>query len=1040
MRPRRSTVAFLVLLAPVVFVGGAPAPAVSDSGPPRPINDAGSRGKPAGAVRPEAAQLVTGSPEHLQSVVAGFPLTAVMKVVPVAAKVGSYPTGTTIVGNELKAFAGGFRAWFEFKLSHWDPNGDDVPPLWLWQFKIDGSGCLGANADPSNPGVDLTAPVIVCPNNAPCVTAFGETWATCDLIVGTCKPAYVDLLGTGRADSWCADTGSGPCQTSDCNTISLSFACFAIYPSGVLRPDVGIEYYGATAVLDIPAGAQGKYTVNLNSNETFMADTGSPPTMIPILSETGFVVNIVPSTVQACCHNAGGCTDIDAAECANAGGAPQGQGTDCLHTQCPAPTGSCCNQSTSTCTDDVLQANCSTPLEWTAGTLCVNLPNPCLITGACCDSSPGAGGPGSEGACTDDLLEVDCTGLNKVWTRDATCAEVTCLEVVGACCDRSPGAGGTCANGRLQAQCTGSQQVWTQGAACANILCEEARGSCCNTTTFACTDSLLQADCQGAGLAWRIDRTCASCVAGPEMLVTPVPAKVGSYPPGTSIVGQEINLPAGGVRIWCDVQVRNWDPDGNGVPPLWLWQIAVDGNGLLGVNADPPNPGADISLPVVPCANNAACVSAFGESWAKCDVGAATCKAGYVDTTGAGRPDSWCRDTGSGPCNVADVDLFPPIYRFFSIYAPGAARPDGGITYYAGTLVLDVPAGAAGRYTIPLVLDETFMADTGSPSNDIPTSAETGFVVVIRPLGVVPDATGETNRSISFAVPAPAVATGSAGQTAIRVTMLDLQNPNPPNAPCCPPPNFSAYESATCNAAGEMNGCARWVGKPGTVLEVQGAPGLGNFKGARLQCTPYYHDFGSEGLIHVVGGEILPSSRYEVEVLAASCKGNEGPCAAVSNPVVMTTRRSGDIAANYNPPPTSTQPDAIDVTQLVNKLKNVIGAPSRSIAQIQPNVPELNADINALDIVAVVDAVKGLAYSFGGPCPCPSLVSCGNLPCPGGAGTCVGSAFPGLGPGAMCVKTCSGSGDPCINNAHCPTGQTCGTPLCRDRCGRCTPP
>jgi hypothetical protein len=987
--------------------------------------------------------LVTGSPEHLQSVVAGFPVTAVMKVVPVAAKVGSYPVGTTIVGNELRAFTGGFRAWFEFKLSDWDPNGDNVPPLWVWQAKIDASGYMGANADPSNPGVDLTPPVIACADNPPCVTAFGEAWAKCDLPVGTCKPAYADKLGTGRPDSWCADTGSGACGTGDCSTISLNFACFAIYPSGVARPDQGIEYYGATVVLDIPAGTQGKYTVNLVTDETFLADTVWPyPNDIPTLAETGFVVNIVQSTVQACCHNAGGCTDIDAAECANAGGAPQGQGTNCLHTQCPKPTGACCNLSTSTCTDDVLQANCSPPLEWTAGTLCVNLPSPCLLTGACCDSSPGAGG-----ACTDNLSEADCTGPNKVWTRDATCAEVTCVEVVGACCDRSPGAGGTCSNGLLQAQCTGSQQVWTQGETCAGIVCEETRGSCCNTTTFACTDNLLQTDCQGAHLAWRIDRTCGSCVARPEMLLTPVPAKVGSYPPGTTITGQELALTAGGVRIWCDVQVRNWDPDGNGVPPLWVWQVAVDGNGLLGVNADPPNPGADISLPVVPCANNATCVSAFGDSWAKCDLGTGTCKAGYVDKAGTGRPDSWCRDTGSGPCDVGDVGLFGPIYVFFSIYAQGVARPDEGITYYGGTLVLDVPAGAAGRYTIPLDLDQTFMADTASPyPNDIPTSAETGFVVVIRPSGVVPDPTGGKNRSISFAVPAPAVATGPAGQTAIRVTMVDLQNPVPANAPCCPPQNFGSFESATC---GDPGGCARWVGKPGTFLEAQDNPLIGNYRAARLQCTPFYFDWVTEtagGPITVVGAEIMPSSAYSVQAYGASCKDNEVGCTNVSAAVAMLTRRSGDVAARFNPPDPSTQPDALDVTVLVNKFTGKPGAPVKAVAQLQPNLPELNADINALDIVAVVGAVKGFAYSFAGPCPCPSLVTCGpatgSLACPGGAGTCTGSGLPGLGAGAMCVKTCNGganAGDPCINDTHCP-GSTCGTGFCRDSCGRCTPP
>ena len=100
---------------------------------------------------------------------------------------------------------------------------------------------------------------------------------------------------------------------------------------------------------------------------------------------------------------------------------------------------------------------------------------------------------------------------------------------------------------------------------------------------------------------------------------------------------------------------------------------------------------------------------------------------------------------------------------------------------------------------------------------------------------------------------------------------------------------------------------------------------------------------------------------------------------------------------------------------------------------------ELNGNISGLDIVAVVDAVKGFAYPFAGPCPCPSLVTCRATACPGGVGTCTGSTLPGLGAESLCVKTCSGSGDPCINRDHCPTGETCGSPFCRDKCGRCKP-
>jgi hypothetical protein len=322
------------------------------------------------------------------------------------------------------------------------------------------------------------------------------------------------------------------------------------------------------------------------------------------------------------------------------------------------------------------------------------------------------------------------------------------------------------------------------------------------------------------------------------------------------------------------------------------------------------------------------------------------------------------------------------------------------------------------------------------------------------PAAAIPDPEGDKTRVISFSAPAPAVATGAPGQTAIQVTMVDLQNPQPPNAPCCPAPDFGVYESATCTAAGEMNGCARWVGTPGTFYEAQGPPLGGPYRAARLQCSPYYHNWGSESVFHVTGAEIMPSSRYEVEVFGSVCKGQEGACQAVSPPVTMATRRSGDVTARFNPPDPVTQPDALDVAQLVNKFKSVVGAPIKAIAQLQPNLPDLNADINALDIVQGVDAVKGLAYPFGGPCPCPSLMTCGSLAPPAGTpcatpAVCVAlAALGGGGPGAMCVKTCVGGtndGQPCINIAHCPSGTSCGaagpTPgFCRDKCGRCNTP
>jgi len=341
-----------------------------------------------------------------------------------------------------------------------------------------------------------------------------------------------------------------------------------------------------------------------------------------------------------------------------------------------------------------------------------------------------------------------------------------------------------------------------------------------------------------------------------------------------------------------------------------------------------------------------------------------------------------------------------------------------------------------------------------------------------------PDA---TPRSLRFTIETPSAATGSGTQSAIKVTMVDLQNPNPPNLPANPPPNFSGYESGTCSprtciggsrngltcvlpaptptdcpapgvctAAVESNSCARWVGKPGTFRESQDNLGIGTYRAARLQCSPFYFDWITEtatGPIAVVGGEIAPSSEYSVQAYAATCKGVEAGCADVSAAVTMYTRRSGDVELPFqgpSPAPLS-QPNVTDIAQLVNKFN--IGGLLKAVTQLQPNLLELNADINSLDIVAVVDAVKQAAYAYSGPCTCPSTVKCGPA---AGSVACANATIciANFGNAATCVKTCVGGandGDPCIDfSRHCPGGTSCGnagaTPgYCRDRCGRCTP-
>ncbi len=375
-----------------------------------------------------------------------------------------------------------------------------------------------------------------------------------------------------------------------------------------------------------------------------------------------------------------------------------------------------------------------------------------------------------------------------------------------------------------------------------------------------------------------------------------------------------------------------------------------------------------------------------------------------------------------------------PVFAFWvSVFCVSAAFAQSGGDYVITKSTVDSGGHSnltGGGYKLAGTVGQH---DAGDPTGGgyVLTGGFWSPAVAAVPSPIVPDPAGNRTRYVSFSVPPPVVATGSAGSVALQITMLDLQNPIPANAPQYPPPDFSTYEAGTCAAIGEANGCARWVGPPITALESQDNAGIGNFRGARLQCTPYYHDWESENLIHVTGAEIAPSSGYGVKVYGASCKGNESGCSAVSQSVTMATHRAGDVASPYNPPSTSTQPDGLDVSQIVAKFKNLPGAPKKADVQAQPNLPGLNSDIDAIDIVIVVDNFKGFAYSFSGPCVCPSTVTCNVTPCssptPCGNGTC--------------VKACNGgtyADLPCINNNHCPGG-SCGVGFCRDRCGRCSP-
>jgi len=387
-------------------------------------------------------------------------------------------------------------------------------------------------------------------------------------------------------------------------------------------------------------------------------------------------------------------------------------------------------------------------------------------------------------------------------------------------------------------------------------------------------------------------------------------------------------------------------------------------------------------------------------------------------------------------------------------------------------------------------------------------------------------ATGKCRtRALTFTMVPPATASSGDGTSAIKITSVDLYHQVPVNPPSRTQPNFSTFDTVLnnactgappafprggyycqttvdcqpqpgdpagstgtcptgvgCTAAGEGNACARWVGPPFRYLESRDSPSLGSYLAARTQCEPYYQNWNNVK-ITVLGSEIVPMSTYDVTAYGSDCKGSESSCTNVSAPVQMKTRRGGDVATPYTPPTSSSQPEGPDVALVVNKFKNLPDPSSarvKAITQVQSNAPIPNNDVDGTDIAVVVDAVKGFAYAFTGPCICPSVVGCTATVCSGNA-QCTGT--PGnYGAGALCVRTCATGpnlGKPCSESpnlgsppvttpdldcgacsagspvpglpcdadgdcspgtcslGHCGGASVTTTGFCRDRCGRC---
>lgn len=202
-----------------------------------------------------------------------------------------------------------------------------------------------------------------------------------------------------------------------------------------------------------------------------------------------------------------------------------------------------------------------------------------------------------------------------------------------------------------------------------------------------------------------------------EFVLQPVNAS-GTH----TIVGQEIRLQGAGQRVTLQVQLKGWSPS-----VLRTYQAKIESagysSGAAGVLA-----AAAVSCPSINAAGNAVCVAAFGPG-SRCFVPnppSFLCEAGFIDRNNA----NWV--FFGHDFNTVAVDISNPSYRFAAVLNPGDPVTDIGATTYGGTLVLDVPAGAQGTFTIGFQPGSGISLMADEQNNEIEPLALTPARIVIQ--------------------------------------------------------------------------------------------------------------------------------------------------------------------------------------------------------------------------------------------------------------------------------------------------------------------
>lgn len=189
--------------------------------------------------------------------------------------------------------------------------------------------------------------------------------------------------------------------------------------------------------------------------------------------------------------------------------------------------------------------------------------------------------------------------------------------------------------------------------------------------------------------------------------------------------------------------------------------------------------------------------------------------------------------------------------------------------------------------------------------------------------------------------------------SAIRVRLKSLMHPPNPDENT---PDFSGFEDQI-----------RWVGPPMVFIEADGS--ISTFMGAVLQCEPFYTNWGDIDLLHVYGSEIIPSSKYEVQMLHEHCVDLSDQL-SYSGILTIPTAKWGDVIEPFfSDSQNTSQPDIDDVLAEVDKFLGFLD-PLKSRSQLEPNIPDPTQNVSINSILQSVNAWLGSQYPFSGPLAC----------------------------------------------------------------------